>query len=505
MEKDETSIARRLSIPGAIAVSCVLVALPGAVARPQSFTFHELDLGGTQTVVQAIDDGRAAGWGTWPPNVGGENETEVHAFTWTEAGGIVDIGTLGGTRARALAVDGDRVVGFSTLAGDAVTHAFSWTPTEGMRDLGTLGGNSSSASGVSGDEVVGQSRIASGETHAFRWTPAGGMEDLGTLEDYIGSAALGVDEGLVAGHSTREEARDRRPVAWTPEGDIIDIVADLDVRVFGLSRAVRDGVVVGNYSTADDPRRAFAWTSADGRVDLPIPEEFDESFAAATSAGQVVGGLVGDFGGPFGDEARPFSWTREGGLVEIPTLGGSAEATHVSAGRVLGLFHADPDRSPDDDFGNVRTFLWTEDEGPVDVTPAGFFGARPAGIDAAGRIAVHEDRDIAEGASTRSAVLVPGPPDADGDGIPDADDDCPESDRAPTVVIAGCDSGVPNSLLPGGCTIADRIEECAGSAPNHRRFVKCVARILNEIKRARLITGLQAKAIHRCARRASIP
>src|SRR5688572_17779629 len=146
MELVESWIARRLSIARAIAVSCALVALPGAVARSQSFTFHELDLGGTQTVVQAIDDGRAAGWGTWPPNVGGENETEVHAFTWTAAGGIVDIGTLGGTRAQAVAVDGDRVVGFSRLPGDTVSHAFSWTPTEGMRDLGTLGGTFSSAS-----------------------------------------------------------------------------------------------------------------------------------------------------------------------------------------------------------------------------------------------------------------------------------------------------------------------------------------------------------------------
>ena len=505
MEKDETSIARRLSITSAIAVTCVLVTLASEETRAQSFTFHELDLGGSQTVVQAIDDGRAAGWGTWPPGVSGEEETEVHAFTWTLAGGIVDIGTLGGTRARALAVDGDRVVGFSTLAGDAVTHAFSWTPTEGMRDLGTLGGTRSSASGVSGDEVVGSSTIASGETHAFRWTPAEGMVDLGTLEDAIGSTALAVDEGLVAGHSTREEARNRRPVAWTPEGDIIDIVADLDVPVFGLSRAVSDGVVVGNYSTADDPRQAFAWTLATGRVDLPIPDDFDESFAAATSAGQVVGALIGDFGGPFGDEARPFSWTREGGLIELGTLGGSAEATHVNAGKVLGLYHADPDRSPDDDFGNVRTFLWTEDTGSIDVTPSGFLGARPAGIDAAGRIAVHEDRDIAEGAGTRSAVLVPGPPDDDGDGIPDPNDDCPDSNRAPTVVIGGCDTGVPNILLPNGCTIADRIGECAASASNHRRFVKCVARILKELKRARLITGPQAKSVYRCAVKARIP
>jgi len=504
MEMDATSIVRRLSIPGVIAATCVLVTLASeGTTRAQSFTFHELDFGGTQTVVQAIDDGRAAGWGTWPPNVGGDNETEVHAFTWTEAGGIVDIGTLGGTRAQAVAVDGDRVVGFSRLPGDTVSHAFSWTPTEGMRDLGTLGGTRSSASGVSGDEVVGSSTIASGEFHAFRWTPAGGMEDLGTLEDGVESGATEVDEGLVAGNSTI--GNERRPVAWTAAGNIIDLVADVDLPVFGLSRDVSDGVVVGNYGTSEDPQRAFAWTATGGRIDLPIPDDFDSSLGTATSEGQVVGSLFGDFGGLFGAEARPFSWTREGGLIELGTLGGIAQATHVNAGKVLGLFHKDPDRDPDTDFGNVRTFLWTEDDGLVDVTPAGFFGARPAGIDAGGRIALHEDKDFAEGASTRSAVLVPGPPDGDGDGIPDSDDDCPDSDRAPTVVIGGCDTGVPNSLLPGGCTIADRIGECAASAATHGRFVKCVARILKELKRARLITGPQAKSVYRCAVKARIP
>src|SRR5688500_3460734 len=136
METNTSSIPRSLSILGAL-TGHVFLSLLGDAATAQSFIVHELDFGGSQTIVQDIDGGRAAGWGTWPPNVGGENETEVHAFTWTEAGGIVDIGTLGGTRAQALAVDGDRVVGFSRLPGDTVTHAFSWTPTEGMRDLGT--------------------------------------------------------------------------------------------------------------------------------------------------------------------------------------------------------------------------------------------------------------------------------------------------------------------------------------------------------------------------------
>ena len=67
--------------------------------------------------------------------------------------------------------------------------------------------------------------------------------------------------------------------------------------------------------------------------------------------------------------------------------------------------------------------------------------------------------------------------DSDGDGIPDDEDACPNSDLSPTIVIDGCDSGVGNLLFQDGCTMADMIAECADGAVNHGQFVSCVARI----------------------------
>lgn len=72
--------------------------------------------------------------------------SSFHTFLWTAAGGMIDLGTLGGSDSSAAAVtDGGQVVGSSDIAGDADFHAFSWTAAGGMIDLGTLGGSRSQA------------------------------------------------------------------------------------------------------------------------------------------------------------------------------------------------------------------------------------------------------------------------------------------------------------------------------------------------------------------------
>jgi len=96
-------------------------------------------------------------------------------------------------------------------------------------------------------------------------------------------------------------------------------------------------------------------------------------------------------------------------------------------------------------------------------------------------------------------------PDSDGDNISDDDDNCPNSDLSITVIIDGCHSGVTNTFLSPGCTISDRIAECAAGVRNHGQFVSCVAKLTNELKKAGVITGQEKGAIQRCAGQADIP
>jgi len=70
-----------------------------------------------------------------------------------------------------------------------------------------------------------------------------------------------------------------------------------------------------------------------------------------------------------------------------------------------------------------------------------------------------------------------------------------------TVVIDGCDTGVPEVLLDGGSSIGDLIAECADGARNHGKFVSCVAKLSNGLKKDGIIAGREKGAIQSCAGR----
>ena len=95
----------------------------------------------------------------------------MRVFLWTLEGGMKDLGSLGGRKCRALAVNsGGQVVGHSQTA-DGPSRAFSWTFEDGMVNLGTLGGSLSSAVAVSDSgHVVGSSTMTGDVgTHATMW------------------------------------------------------------------------------------------------------------------------------------------------------------------------------------------------------------------------------------------------------------------------------------------------------------------------------------------------
>ena len=84
----------------------------------------------------------------------------------------VDLGTLGGTSSYAADINGgNAVVGWSETAA-GTTHAFRWTAAGGMVDLGTLPGDAiSRAVAVLDDGVQDGGRILGVSGDGSRWTP----------------------------------------------------------------------------------------------------------------------------------------------------------------------------------------------------------------------------------------------------------------------------------------------------------------------------------------------
>src|SRR5207249_5827520 len=99
---------------------------------------------------------------------------EEHAFCWSEAVGMLDLGTLGGGSSVGIAINSARQVAGRSRSADGHARAFLWTSGDGMRDLGTLAGGQNSIAHALNNrgQVAGRSDVASGEIHAVVWTPS---------------------------------------------------------------------------------------------------------------------------------------------------------------------------------------------------------------------------------------------------------------------------------------------------------------------------------------------
>jgi probable HAF family extracellular repeat protein len=199
------------------------------------------------------------------------SDSSLHAFVWSQGGGMVDLGTLGGNSSRATAISSTgQVVGQSGLTTNFLPlHGFSWTRAGGMIDLGASTTNALVVN--SSGQVTGELILGPGVTHAYSWTPAGGLEDLGTLgSGYIASSPTGLSESgdrWVQPHSGRSQPR----VRMEPRRSQIDLgTLEGDAVSASVANAVSDtGRVVGSdQANVAIPSHAFSWTATGGMVDL---------------------------------------------------------------------------------------------------------------------------------------------------------------------------------------------------------------------------------------------
>ncbi|MDH6186028.1 hypothetical protein [Polaromonas sp. CG_23.6] len=199
-----------------------------------------------------------------------------HAFLWTPGSGIRDLGTLGrGDVSSATALnDEGQVAGSSNIEFGPLRglpnrvrhHAFLWTAAAGMQDLGTLGGRNSDALALNAlGQVVGNSDTANGTDpaaaplgHAFFWSPtgptAGRMLDLGTLAGGVSSATADLnDSGQVVGTSgTSATSPLPHAFIWTAAEGLVDLNTRIPTAPAGLTvtlaTAISEGGAILGYA-----------------------------------------------------------------------------------------------------------------------------------------------------------------------------------------------------------------------------------------------------------------
>lgn len=106
--------------------------------------------------------------------------------------------------------------------------------------------------------------------------------------------------------------------------------------------------------------------------------------------------------------------------------------------------------------------------------------------------------------------LALGGGDSDGDGVPDADDVCPNTVLGSAVTVGGIDSGIENGFDPErGCSTADEVnlvtEDCSIGARNHGQFASCFARGANSLKASGIISGKDKGALQSAAAQSDLP
>jgi probable HAF family extracellular repeat protein len=166
--------------------------------------------------------GQVVGEFSFPPFPDAMNPAGSHAVTYVN-GVLHDIGTVGGTVSRAMAVNSSgRIVGYGTTQNNAQTHAISWDNSVAV-DLGTLPGGTYSQATALNDagQIVGFANVA--RTEPFGTPPPravlwqhGGIIDLGTLGG-PGAYATGISKNaaIVGSAETSElRASDRTNVGY---------------------------------------------------------------------------------------------------------------------------------------------------------------------------------------------------------------------------------------------------------------------------------------------------
>ena len=186
------------------------------------------------------------------------------SYFWTPGSGMVDIAAPGvHTWMTSLTANG-RATG---KVGDPLlpTHAMTWTQGGGLIDLGTFGGTYSSAAGANNKgQVIGTSLAGPVQPRAFVWTTGEGMVDLNTRLRHappgliLQSALAIADNGYIVAESNTGLVL-LKPVGKKPCGCPHTVGPIETGRMVAVGAPVAAAVSVAGDGPAADYRVSWSW------------------------------------------------------------------------------------------------------------------------------------------------------------------------------------------------------------------------------------------------------
>jgi len=248
-----------------------------------------------------------------------------HAFIWTKAGGMKDLGTLSGaTVSGAQGInDAGTVVGYSNVKGQPATDfvAVQWSSTGAITNLGTLSGGPSSAAFEinSSGEIAGDSFLKTGIVNATSWT-GNKIKSVGGLPKSIFSAGLDVnDGGDIVGESVFSYGPPFKSHGFLWNGSTMNDLGALPGGITSIANAINaSGMIVGE-SDGTATRglwHAVMWDTSHKIHDLGVIPGGTYSVAFAVNDSDVVVG----YGNLSNNAPHAMIWTSSKGMQDLSAM-----------------------------------------------------------------------------------------------------------------------------------------------------------------------------------------
>ncbi|MGZ8219084.1 hypothetical protein [Methylomagnum sp.] len=264
---------------------------------------------------------------------------QQHAISYSDATGLVDLGTLGGRESLGLDVNASGQITGWADRGIGTVRPFLYSPGTGMTDLGTLGGLLGSGAALNNNgQATGWAQTADFDAHAFLYSQQTGMVDLGTLGGHESAGSAINNAGQVTGRSWTAAGHDHA-FLYTPGTGMTDLGA-LGGLASGGEAINASGQVTGWANRADGSTHAFLYTGGTGMADLGLLNytEWDVG-VDINNRGQVIGRYMLP-GYNFG----AFMYSPGTGVVDIGHLGGGETDLYAlnAAGQAVGWSKVTP-------------------------------------------------------------------------------------------------------------------------------------------------------------------